>query len=200
MSGIDALQPLLDELRVEVFEHLPASLHYHNFDHTQTVMQNALELATAATLNPRQTLILYAAAMLHDTGYGKKYGANEGIAALLADKLLPKYHFSKSEIKQVHNMILATNQRVHPQDYLEMMLVDADMGYLAKKEYFLWSNRLLIEWQEHGLFLGSKTEWLKNQISFLGNYSYITAEAKTLYTAGLTSNLNQLKELTEWPF
>jgi predicted metal-dependent HD superfamily phosphohydrolase len=200
MSGIDALQPLLDELRVEVFEHLPASLHYHNFAHTQTVMQNALELAKAATLNPRQTRIIYAAAMLHDTGYGKKYVVNEGVAALLADKLLPKYHFNKSEIKQVHNMILATNQRIHPQEYLEMMLVDADMGYLAKQDFLLWSNRLLTEWREQGLFLADNATWLQNQIAFLTNHNYITEEAKSLYTAGLSTNLNQLKELTEWPF
>lgn len=200
MTIIQSLQPLFDELRVKVFEKLPKNLYYHNLEHTQIVMDSALELADAAALSPELTRVLYAAAMLHDTGFGKKYGANESVAAMLADRLLPKYNFTSEEIKQIHNMILATNQLIEPQEYLEMLLVDSDMGYLAKKDYLFWSNRLFNEWRELGLFMGSNADWLNSQIAFLENHSYSTSEAKSLYSPGLSLNLNQLKELTEWPF
>lgn len=200
MTVAESLQPLLDELCIEVFEKLPQNLYYHCLDHTLVVMQCALELAEAANLSTNDTRILYAAAALHDTGFGKKYGANEGVAAILADKLLPKYGFKKTEIKHVHNMILATNLLIAPEENLEMLLADADMGYLGKSDFMLWSNRLLQEWREHGRFSGSDNDWLQTQIQFLERYSYFSNEAQTLYAAGIAKNLNQLKQLTEWPF
>ena len=200
MTVAESLQPLLDELRLEVFEKLPLNLYYHNLNHTLVVMECALEIAQEAKLSTNDTRVLYAAAALHDTGFGKKYGANEGVAAILADKLLPKYGFKKSEIKHIHNMILATNLLIAPEENLELFLADADMGYLAKKDFMLWSHRLYQEWCDYGRFKGTSSDWLQLQIQFLANHTYFSLEAQRLYSAGLERNLNQLKQLPEWPF
>lgn len=200
MTVAETLQPLLDELRIEVFEKLPSNLYYHNLNHTLVVMHCALEIAQKANLSTNNTRILYAAAVLHDTGFGKKYGANEGVAAILADRLLPKYGFKKSEIKHIHNMILATNLLIAPEETLEMFLADADMGYLGKSDFIVWSNNLLKEWRAHGRFTGSNSDWLQSQIQFLASHTYFSTEARQLYSAGVAQNLNTLKKLPEWPF
>lgn len=194
------LKPLYKRIQQEVFTHLPADLHYHRKEHTEIVMRNALLLSKAAKLSQREEEMLYAAAILHDTGYGKKYNSNEGVAAILAQNILPQYGFSQPEVEAIKNMILATNLIIEPSSKLEMLMADADMGYLGQPDFLKWSNRLLEEWRLHKMFTKSNHEWLELQRQFLAGYTFFTAEGTALFDSGKQKNLETLNKLVEWPY
>ncbi len=194
------LSSLMPDVTQMVFNNLPQTLSYHNINHTKQVVNFALQLAEKAQLTERETNMLYAAAVLHDTGYGKKYTANEGVGAILAAKILPEYGFFKYEIEQIKNMILATNLVIIPQNKLEMLMSDADMGYLGGDDFLTWSNKLFTEWKTMGLYSDSPENWLLSQIDFLSKHEYFTPEAIALFEAGKQKNINQLKSLKKWPF
>lgn len=184
----------------EIFDTLPSYLTYHCLEHTMQVAGFAMQLSEAAKLNEKEERMLYAAAVLHDAGYGKKYHANEGVAAILATKILPDFGFKKKEVKQVRNMILSTNLIIVPSDDLEMLLVDADLAYLGKPDFFMWSNRLFQEWKNVEIFDKPSEEWLKLQIDFLEKHYFHTPEANALFEEGKQENLNRLKSMDSWPF
>ena len=200
MGTVEKLKPLYACVQQEVFRHLPNNLFYHIELHTQNVMANAMLLSEEAQLSSRQEELLYAAAILHDTGYGKKYKSNEGVASLLAGKLLPDFGFLPDEIEIVQNMILATNLIINPGSKLEMLLSDADMGYLGQEDFLIWSDRLLREWRLHHIFNGTDKEWLEGQKQFVKKYRYNTLEAGQLFNAGKATNLAYLNSLEEWPY
>ncbi len=194
------LEPLFARVKASVFDVLPEDLTYHNIDHTKLVMANSIALGKHADLIENDLRILYAAAILHDTGYGKKYNANEGVAAMLASKLLPDFGFSQDEIDQINSMILATNLIITPSNVLEIYLIDADMAYLGQDDFLDWSNRLRKEWEAHGKFKGTDEEWIKGQIDFLTAFHYYSDEAIALFEEGKQNNLKKLKALRTWPY
>ncbi len=200
MDIVKDLTPLFDYIKTSIFDGLPDYLTYHNKRHTENVMKNALVLAAHAGLTDDETRILYAAAILHDTGYGKKYAANEGVAAMLAAKLLPDYGFSKLDIELIESMILATNLVISPTDKLEIYMIDADMGYLGQDDFMIWSNRLRMEWEAQGRFSGDDREWIDGQIAFLSQFTFTSQEAIALFGPGKQKNIERLKGMDSWPF
>ena len=200
MDIVRDLNPLFDYIKSAIFNELPHHLTYHNLSHTENVMKNAWILALHAGLDDQETRILYVAAMLHDTGYGKKYVANEGVAAMLASKLLPDYGFNESEIELIKSMILATNLLITPTDKLESYMIDADMGYLGQEDFFEWSNNLKKEWEAHGTFEGDDKEWINIQISFLTKFQFTSKEAIALFDPGKQKHIERLKGMDAWPY
>ena len=200
MNNPESLATLLPTLKEMVFDRLSDKLTYHNFEHTQQVVAFALKLAKATCLTTDDERLLYAAAVLHDSGYGKKYNSNEGVAAMLARKLLPDFGFSEEEIAQICDIILATNLVMSPNNTLEMLMSDADMGYLGSKDFLLWSNKLFHEWKAMNGYPELTDNWLQSQINFLEAHCYFTKEAIALFEAGKQRNLNLLKTLDKWPF
>jgi uncharacterized protein len=200
MKVPDSLATLMPLIKKLVFDSLPEKLCYHNLEHTMQVVAFSLQLSAIAGLDAREEELLYAAAVLHDSGYGKKYHANEGVGAILATKVLPDYGFSKAEIEQVQNMILATNLVISPRNNLEMLLADADMAYLGRDDFFIWSDRLYHEWKAYYVYDDTPENWLRSQIEFLQRHKYLTPEAFTLFESGKQKNLHRLKSLKKWPF
>jgi predicted metal-dependent HD superfamily phosphohydrolase len=200
MKTVESIYPLFNYVSKEVFDVLPGDLFYHRRDHTKRVMEKSLLLADAAGLDETDRILLFTAAVLHDTGYGKKYTVNEGAAAMLASKLLPDYGFEYEEIETIKSMILATNLVIQPVTQLELLLADADLGYLADADFLDWSELLRQEWCAHHDFEGSKADWLQLQIRFLSTYEYFTEEAKQLFDAGKKQNIEQLNALSAWPY
>ncbi len=200
MKSPESLKSLLPFLENEVFDSLPHALTYHNLAHTKQVIDFAMTLAGNASLSEKDTRLIYASAALHDSGYGKKYYANEGVAALLAARVLPTYNFTTKEIEQIQNMILATNLAIVPTNKLEMLLVDADLAYLGTDDFFDWSNKLYVEWGNMGIYDEPKEKWLASQIVFLEKHFYYTKEAQILFEESKQLNLQKLESFTHWPY
>jgi hypothetical protein len=107
-------------------DYQPIDARYHDLEHTLQVtlcMARLLQgwhlAKTASTLTQRMFELGILAILLHDTGYLKKRGDNEGTGAKytlihvgrsrqFAEELMKEKKFSDAEIKSVQNMITCT--------------------------------------------------------------------------------------------
>lgn len=167
----------LEEFVYDLFDKkLPASLVYHNKNHTQQVVAAAMEIAAKEKINENDLLILRTAALLHDTGHAISVAGHEEKSCEIAREVLPRYNYTSLQIAAVCKAIMATKIPQSPDDEVAKILCDADLGYLGTDSYFDESEKL---YQEMKNISTAKTqsEWLLQQIDFLKSHHYFTSTA-----------------------
>lgn len=149
-------------------------LPYHNLEHTLSVRDHALFLAEREKLNPKEHLILEAAALLHDVGILEGAFDHEMASANYAQKVLPHFGFNFQEISTIRQLILSTRLPQRPTTPAARILCDADLFYLGTTNYPKLCLALRQEWEMSGLYF-TPSEWLHNQYRFLSNHRFHTA-------------------------
>jgi uncharacterized protein len=71
-------------------------------------------------------------------------------------------------------------------------LVDADLDYLGRDDFFETGDRLFNELRLSGA-LGTKMDWNKIQLEFMENHNYFTKSAINLRQAKKAANIAQIK-------
>lgn len=156
---------------------LPPFLHYHNAEHTKDVLSGAEMLAKSEKISGEDLIILKTAALFHDSGFLETYSDHEEISCDMARKWLPRFGYSKEQIEQICQLILATKIPQAPRNRLAQILCDADLYYLGTERYFIGANNLYKELHEAGL-VKSREEWSKEEIKFVEAHHYFTATAQ----------------------
>ena len=105
-------------------------------------MQSLDEICFHEKVNPEEYFILKTAVLFHDMGYIDQYNDNEIFGVKYAEKILPKYNFSKSQIKKISNLISATKVPQNPKNKLEKIICDADLDYLGRVDFLEISDSL----------------------------------------------------------
>ncbi len=165
----------------------PIDLRYHDFLHTLQAAQVYLDLAAAAPRNlpadevptPRQLELGFAAIMLHDTGYLKARGDDEGTGAkythchvlrgcALAASILPGLGCHRSELDDVLGAIRSTSLQGTPADtvfsdararLVACMVATADyIGQMAAPEYPQKLPALFAEFEEADNYVRTPVE------------------------------------------
>jgi len=152
---------------------LPDDLIYHDLKHTIDVRDAAERIGIAEGISGDELILLKTAALFHDAGFIKSYSKNESIAADYANELLPAFGYTEAQIKQIQDMIMATQVPQKPQNMLEEILCDADLDYLGRNDFYEISNRLKEELLIKKIIKDQK-EWDMMQINFLEKHSYYT--------------------------
>ncbi len=182
----------------EVLDHLECSLPdkclYHNKLHTREVVANVHAFARRYTsINRRRMRCLVTAALLHDVGYTVRYDDNETLAVEYAQKILPSYGYSQRDIDLICQLIMATAMPVNPQNLLEKILCDADVGHIGLANYWERSRLLREELANYGT-VRSDAEYLTAEFEFLSGHRFFqpylekerkAARKKTLRTIEL---------------
>ena len=165
-------EKLVRELYLFLRDNVSPRCRYHCPQHTMLVLDNARRFAAVyPDISPVHRLCLLTAALFHDAGYAETYFNNEPAAAKLAGEMLPDYGYSPENIMLIQSLILATELFHEPQNLLEKILKDADMGHIGTPDY-LEKSRLLKE--EHDFFVKktSLKEWFSNEINFLSGHRF----------------------------
>jgi len=170
---------------------LPAELHYHRVEHTEGVYEACKQLAALEHINAYETKLLLTAACYHDSGFLNDHYGHEQISCEIARSALPDYGYTENEINRVCGMIMATRIPQSPQNHLEEILADADLDYLGRDDFFIWSNKLYLEWGASGKINGEN--WNRTQIDFFEKHHYFTKTALQLRLAKKTKHLAALK-------
>ncbi len=151
---------------------IPVSYHYHNKLHTQEVVANVCTfIRKYSSITKKDIKILMTAALFHDTGYIVKYENNEDEGAGFADKILPKYMYTESEIQKVKELIMATKVPVFPKNLSEKIICDADVAHIGTKDYFEKSYLLRKELEYIGVKYTNE-QWRENEIAFLKKHHF----------------------------
>lgn len=170
---------------------IPENYYYHNYAHTQNVIDNAILIAKAENCNPSELKLITTAALWHDTGYIKVYNGHEKASCELVKKYLPSFQYSAKEIFQIEGMIMATKIPQSPKNKLEQILADADLAYLGQENAAVLANKLFRELHEINPEL-TKEMWNITEIDFLQNHQYFTNYCKIHTQPGKSSYLNTL--------
>ena len=164
---------ILDRLEKEI----PATLCYHNIDHTRDVRSAAESIGNSELISPYEMKLLLTAACYHDCGFLAVTHEHETESCNIARESLPGFGFSNEEIDRICGMIMATKMPQSPQNILEQIIADADLEYLGTPGAEEKAAKLFKELQYLTPSLTTE-QWQKNQISFLKAHQYFTSFCK----------------------
>ncbi len=176
---------------------LPSYLSYHNIAHTLDVLKQAVIIAEESGItNPEDLLLLKVGALYHDTGFLNLYTGHEESSCEIAQKELPAFGFSESQIDKICGMIRATKIPQKPQTVLEQIICDADLDYLGRHDFFSIGNGLYNEFI-HQKIVSNELEWNQLQVRFLENHSYFMHITKQKRDRLKQKNLSDVKKKVE---
>ena len=181
-------QFIIEKLRNE----LPTYLTYHNFQHTEDVVDACNYLAGKENVVGEDLLLLKTAALFHDTGFLQNYIEHEQISCQFTEKFLPDYGYTDEQIKHICQMIMATRIPQNPQDHLGQILCDSDLFYFGGNDFDKHSNKLFEELKYNGL-VKTNEEWNFKQIEFISSHKYFTITANNEREKGKQEIINKLE-------
>ncbi len=173
------------------------SLFYHNWRHTELVLQTVKEIADNTDgIADSEKEALELAAIFHDVAYTRGSKDHEKEGAAYAAKFLSERSFPAEQIALIERLILATCMENEPQDLLEEIMRDSDLSHLAKKDYMNTSYKDLYQeiksMKEQSMTPG---EWANMCVDFIDNHQYYTEYARQHFEAGKQENMKEIKAL-----
>lgn len=186
---IQRLEPfILKQLK----ENLSPKLHYHNLNHTISVMKSADTIAKEEGVSEEEQAIIHTAALLHDVGFIWDFDHHEAVGSTHAREILPEYGYTPDQVDEIAEMILATKVPQSPKSPLAEILCDADLAYLGSHYIRTISNLLYLEFKERGI-VSEDREWQSLQIDFLTNHHFHTEYAQRTFQEKKEQYLNDLR-------
>lgn len=164
-------------IREKLERELPTTLHYHNLEHIQDVVNASLLIAENEKVGEDDKLLIRMAALYHDSGFIVSGKDHEQRGCAIARETLPQFGFSSEQIEKICGMIMATKIPQNPKTLSEQILCDADLDYLGRDDFYAIGKKLYAEMQERGL-VETEREWNLIQKTFLENHRYFTRYAK----------------------
>jgi len=146
---------------------LSALYSYHNFNHTQSVVNATKELCEKEKVNAEDREYLLIAAWFHDTGYISGYENHENESIRIASEFLKEKNQSDEFIKKVAALISATAKEYIPKNHLEKIIKDADFIHIISPEYVSTCELLRLELKNTGIIDFSNLEWATENFKFL---------------------------------
>jgi predicted metal-dependent HD superfamily phosphohydrolase len=189
------------QLQLEVEKHVGNYFHthhdprlvYHNFEHTQEVVNAAHQIANHYQLNDQDFFTVTVAAYFHDTGYFEEALQHEAKGAALADQFLAEHQVGMEVRDRVKSAILATKIPQRPENQIDKILCDADLFHLGLPN-FRQKGKLMHK--EVELIYDkkiSKQEWRKRDIQFMESHRYQTDYVILLLNDQKQANISKLK-------
>jgi hypothetical protein len=140
---------------------------YHNFNHTQSVVNATKELCEKENVDSGDRELLLIAAWFHDTGYISGYENHETESIKIASDFLKERNQSDEFIKKVGDLISATAKEYIPKNHLEKIIKDADFIHIISPEYVSTCELLRLELKNTGIVDFSNLEWATENFNFL---------------------------------
>lgn len=167
---------------------------FHDFNHTQGVLEAVVEIGAGHSLDDRELSLLKLAAWFHDSGYDQGPEGHEERSCRYAVNFLSSFDLSDQDLDLITRCIMATRLPFKPKDLLEEIMCDADLSHLGKQSYWDRTGRLR---QEVLLTRGkmlTEQDWVQFELDFLSNHRYFTSVAEELYNPRKLKHIKQLRK------
>jgi predicted metal-dependent HD superfamily phosphohydrolase len=192
----------VDQYIRELFEdELPGTLKYHSPAHTlhptKGVAAIASKLSLKENISEGERELVVAAAYFHDTGFVREYEKNEPIAARMAGRIFKLVGYRPEEIRKIQAMILTTDLDVEPKTHLEMILCDADLDNLGRKDFMELDAKLREGRRLRGVDVSDDASWYRGTLKFLQKHRYYTDSQQKCREKGKQENIGKLLDLLE---
>ena len=176
---------------------LPEDLIYHNYLHTQEVVENCEKIMKGYDLEGEEAESLLIAAWFHDAGFVETYEKHEEASARIAREFLKERGFLPARIDKIKNLILSTKSGHEPANLPEEILHDADILHIGKKSFFSKGELIRIEWERYLDQSYTDLEWYDKQEEFLITHNFYTAYATKNYGERLERNIRKLRKTAQ---
>ncbi len=170
---------------------LPHYLTYHDVNHTREVVAATEEFSKAESLSDDEHLLVWTAALFHDTGFLKGQQDHEEESCRIARRHLPEYAYNAEQVNEICDIIMATKAEAKPQNKLQEIICDADLYYLGTSAYAERCDKLYTE-LKHSMQLKNKKQWLHKQLNFLLTHKYYTKPAIEKLNDGKRKNIEDV--------
>ncbi|EDM36787.1 hypothetical protein PBAL39_17974 [Pedobacter sp. BAL39] len=192
---------ILDQLRAHVASvfhaKTDAKLIYHNLEHTEQVVENAVKIANHYQLSDEDFFVVVAASWFHDVGYFYDCNQHESCGADLSAAFLAEKGVDELLIEKIRNCIMATKMPQSPNGLLQQIVCDADLYHLGSNS-FKERNRLMRKEAEAFCSRSlDKDEWRLKTISLFKAHHYHTTYCQNLLNAKKAENLAELERKAE---
>ncbi len=157
---------------------LPSIYVYHNYKHTEDVVDAIKKIGNKSGLNEEDLETVTLAGWFHDTGFIEKSENHEDVSIELAKNFLKEHNYKEENINKIIGCINATRYPQEPKNLLEEIMCDADLFHLGTKDYGDKSDLLRVEWEKTNNKQYSDLEWLKLNIDFLSTQKFYTKYAR----------------------
>lgn len=181
--------------------------YYHSYEHSIDVMQRSVYLAEKENLSIDEIEIMALAGLFHDTGFVVRYDKNEPIWALIAKNYLLSIKYPKEKIKQIEEIILATDPDYKtPKNIYEKIIKDADMDNLWRDDFEKKANDIKKELETIKKIKIKDPEWKHSLVELLIEHKFNTWVQKKERDFKKQENLkimieklkNECKSQTDW--
>ncbi|RWY49979.1 Pycsar system effector family protein [Mucilaginibacter gilvus] len=173
--------------------HADPRLVYHDKQHTENMVNRAIEIANHYQVNDRDYFVVVAAGWFHDTGYVLDIANHEEESAKLACTYLKNIGVTEEDIADIKGCIMATRMPQSPLSLLEKIICDADLYHLGT-DYFFDTDKLMRKETStlHNSEL-NKADWWRKSIAFLSAHEYHTDYCQVLLNSTKQQNIQVLK-------
>jgi len=179
------------KLRFE--KELPEICTYHNFTHTQNVVNAVQSLADKANVTDEEKEVLIIAAYFHDIGFIINAEDHEAHGIKISSNFLKSEGYPDILIQEVIKCINATRIEWNGTARLCKLMKDADLSGLSNKNFTIITEGLRLELSARNKKNIDKEIWRGQNITFLENHSYLSDEGKKIFRKGKKRNLKTLK-------
>lgn len=159
---------------------LAQDIYYHTPAHTLDVMISAESIAVNEGITDEKQLgMLRLATLFHDTGYLVSKTEHERFSCDIARKELAQLITDPAEMEEICELIMATMIPQKAKSKLAMIICDADLDYLGRKDYYEIAEMLKNEFKQQG-FIKSDAQWFRMQIDFMKSHTYFTNTSRRI--------------------
>ena len=173
---------------------LSPSLHYHDLQHTISVVEAAQQLAEMKGLSQEERDDLQIAAWLHDVGFTETYAGHEDISKEIGAKFLRGINFPEDRLKRVLACIEVTKLGNTPDTMITRVMKDADFNNLGQRKYTSTVENLRHEREVYFHETHTDLEWYQTNADFITAHHYYTDEAQKLYGERKLKNLKKVQK------
>jgi len=167
-------------------------LKYHNFHHTETVVDRANEIAIHYTLDESEKICLITAAWFHDIGHlFNELAEHEQTGSDLMTSFLKSLFIEEDMIRKISDCIMVTRTPSDPKTLIEKIMCDADTYHFGTKEFRLTDPKVYEE-MEARLHIQIENKIYKS-IQLLESHRFFTDYCQELLNKGKQENVDFLK-------
>lgn len=185
-------QSAFDRIVYKLEHELSPLLTYHNLNHAERVLNDLDSHLKTIEHSTRETELLRLAAIGHDIGFIKTFDGHELQSIQILSSICSEEGYSDVEVDQIAKLIMATRIDIKPDNFLEKVLVDADLEYLGSDDCMLILRKLYQEWINYKLIPEDYNLFLKNSLRFMEEHRYETDFARS--KSKKSQNIAKLRE------
>ena len=169
-------------------------LTYHNWEHTEKVMEQSEYFAGLCGKNLTEIKLLQTAALFHDIGYLMRYDDNEGISADYAGEILPEYGYTEDEIEEIKRMIRSTVLGTFPEHELDQILCDADISHAGSPKFYAAGEKFRKELELVKGLVYTELDWIELELQFLLNHEFKHYKIKKILQSQKDKNIQKMRD------